>query len=173
MAQNGTDPITEYQMVARICGAVAYARYVSEKYFLFDPDPLSDDISYSLPSLIGFEREAKNKPASVRMHMMVAAGSATFVGTALMNTVLWNLGDVNRVAAGVASGVGFLGAATITKKEDRIDGLNTASGIWLVAAIGFTVANGYWMIGLLVTLLAVVTQFGALFFLTPGNCYAQ
>jgi len=85
-----------------------------------------------------------------------------------MNTVLWNLGDVNRVAAGVASGVGFLGAATISKRDDRIDGLHTAAGIWLVAAIGFTVANGYWYIGLLITILAVVIQFGALFFLTPG-----
>lgn len=99
--------------------------------------------------------------------MLVAAGSATFVGTALMNTILWNLGDVNRVAAGVASGVGFLGGGTIWKKEDSIEGLTTAAGIWLVAAIGFAVANGFWYIGLLVTLLGVVVQFGFLFFLAP------
>lgn len=97
----------------------------------------------------------------------MAAGSATFVGTALMNTILWELGDVNRVAAGVASGVGFLGAGLIAKREDRTDGLTTAAGIWLVAAIGFTVANGFWYIGLLVTCLALMIQFGALFFLAP------
>ena len=85
-----------------------------------------------------------------------------------MNTILWELGDVNRVAAGVASGVGFLGAGLIAKREDRTDGLTTAAGIWLVAAIGFTVANGFWYIGLLVTCLALMIQFGALFFLTPG-----
>lgn len=121
-----------------------------------------------MASIIGFEREARNKPACVRMHMLVAAGSATFVGAALMNTILWNLGDVNRVAAGVASGVGFLGAGTIMKKsDDTISGLTTAAGIWLVSAIGFAVANGYWYIGLLITLLGVVIQFGALFFLEP------
>jgi putative Mg2+ transporter-C (MgtC) family protein len=71
------------------------------------------------------------------------------------------------VAAGVAYGVGFLGGI-IAKREDKTDGLNTAAGVWLVAAIGFAVANAYWYIGLLVTCLALVMQFGALFFLTPG-----
>ena len=84
-----------------------------------------------------------------------------------MNTMLWNLGDVNRVAAGVASGVGFLGAGTIFKRNDHVEGLTTAAGIWLVAAIGFAVANGYWYIGLLITALAVVIQFGFFFFLSP------
>ena len=69
----------------------------------------------ALSSLIGFERETKNKPANVRMHILVGSGAATFVGVALLNTHNWQLGDVNRVPAGVASGVGFLGAGTIFK----------------------------------------------------------
>lgn len=82
---------SEWDIVARICGAAALA------------------------SVIGFEREIRNKPATVRMHILVGAGSATFVGVALLNTYEWNLGDPNRVAAGIASGVGFLGAGTIFK----------------------------------------------------------
>lgn len=76
-------------------------------------------IAAGLASLIGFEREAKNKPANVRMHILVGSGAATFVGVALLNTHNWQLGDVNRVAAGVASGVGFLGAGTIFKVEGK------------------------------------------------------
>mmetsp|Transcript_35686 Transcript_35686/g.72974 ORF Transcript_35686/g.72974 Transcript_35686/m.72974 type:complete len:123 (+) Transcript_35686:279-647(+) len=101
------------------------------------------------------------------MHMLVAASAATFVGVALLNTQKWQLGDVNRVAAGVASGVGFLGAGTIAKKEMQVSGLITAAGIWLVAGIGFAVANGYWYIGVLATALAVVIQFGFFWFLSP------
>ena len=72
-------------------------------------------IAAGLSSIIGFEREAKNKPANVRMHILVGSGSATFIGVALLNTHNWQLGDVNRVAAGVASGVGFLGAGTSSR----------------------------------------------------------
>lgn len=55
----------------------------------------------------------------------------------------------------------------VFKVEDRVAGLSTAAGIWIVAAIGFGVANGYWYIGLLVTALVLVVQFGMLFFLSP------
>mmetsp|Transcript_11740 Transcript_11740/g.18066 ORF Transcript_11740/g.18066 Transcript_11740/m.18066 type:complete len:170 (-) Transcript_11740:210-719(-) len=119
----GDDVVEEWVIAIRICGAAALA------------------------AIVGFEREASKKPACVKMHMLVAASAATFVGVALLNTQKWQLGDVNRVAAGVASGVGFLGAGTIAKKEMQVSGLITAAGIWLVAGIGFAVANGvlvYW-----------------------------
>ena len=136
-------PVTEWEIIARICGAAAFA------------------------SLIGFEREIRNKPATVRMHIMVGAGAATFVGVALLNTHKYQLGDVNRVAAGIASGVGFLGAGTIFKLNDRVAGLSTAAGIWVVAAIGYSTANGYWLVSGFTTMLILVVQFGMLFFLSP------
>uniref|UniRef100_A0A7S2LKU2 MgtC/SapB/SrpB/YhiD N-terminal domain-containing protein n=1 Tax=Skeletonema marinoi TaxID=267567 RepID=A0A7S2LKU2_9STRA len=139
----GDDVVEEWVIAIRICGAAALA------------------------AIVGFEREASKKPACVKMHMLVAASAATFVGVALLNTQKWQLGDVNRVAAGVASGVGFLGAGTIAKKEMQVSGLITAAGIWLVAGIGFAVANGYWYIGVLATALAVVIQFGFFWFLSP------
>ncbi|KAL9185396.1 hypothetical protein ACHAXT_003173 [Thalassiosira profunda] len=71
------------------------------------------------------------------------------------------------VPAGVASGVGFLGAGTIFKIHDQVRGLTTAAGIWIVAAIGYAVAAGYWYLGILVTLLVLIVQFGVLFFLSP------
>mmetsp|Transcript_5488 Transcript_5488/g.8004 ORF Transcript_5488/g.8004 Transcript_5488/m.8004 type:complete len:163 (-) Transcript_5488:309-797(-) len=139
----GDDVVEEWVIAIRICVAAALA------------------------AIVGFEREASKKPACVKMHMLVAASAATFVGVALLNTQKWQLGDVNRVAAGVASGVGFLGAGTIAKKEMQVSGLITAAGIWLVAGIGFAVANGYWYIGVLATALAVVIQFGFFWFLSP------
>uniref|UniRef100_A0A7S0AUM1 MgtC/SapB/SrpB/YhiD N-terminal domain-containing protein n=1 Tax=Minutocellus polymorphus TaxID=265543 RepID=A0A7S0AUM1_9STRA len=120
-----------------------------------------------LASLIGFEREAKNKPANVRMHILVGAGAATFVGVALLNSTAWQSGDINRVPAGVASGVGFLGAGTIFKIDDKVKGLTTAAGIWMVAAIGYSIGAGYWFLGIFATLLVLVVQFGFLFFLSP------
>jgi len=84
-------------------------------------------IAAALSSIIGFEREAKNKPANVSMHILVGSGAATFVGVALLNTHNWQLGDVNRVAAGVASGVGFLGAGTIFKLEGTVHNIMIAT----------------------------------------------
>ena len=51
---------------------------------------------------------------------LVGSGSATFIGVALLNTHNWQLADVNRVAAAVASGVGFLGAGTIFKMDGTV-----------------------------------------------------
>mmetsp|Transcript_35806 Transcript_35806/g.78407 ORF Transcript_35806/g.78407 Transcript_35806/m.78407 type:complete len:224 (+) Transcript_35806:35-706(+) len=137
------ESISEWEMIARICGAAALA------------------------ALIGFEREAKNKPANVKMHILVGAGSATFVGVALLNTMEWRLGDVNRVPAGVASGVGFLGAGAIFKIHDKVTGLTTAAGIWIVAAIGYACAAGYWFVAILTCVLVLLVQIGLLFFVSP------
>ena len=52
-------------------------------------------------------------------------------------------------------------------RTDRVTGLTTAAGIWIVAAIGYGVAAGYYYLGIMVTVLVLVVQFGFLFFLSP------
>jgi putative Mg2+ transporter-C (MgtC) family protein len=90
-----------------------------------------------LGGALGLEREWKGHWAGLRTHMMVAMGCAIFVigGTA----VAGDQGDaVTRVIQGIASGIGFLGAGTILKLDQKqeIKGLTTASSIWLAAALG-------------------------------------
>jgi putative Mg2+ transporter-C (MgtC) family protein len=90
-----------------------------------------------LGGAIGLEREWKGHWAGLRTHMMVAIGCAIFVLGGLAAA-----GDhresVTRVIQGIASGIGFLGAGTILKLDQKqeIKGLTTASSIWLAAALG-------------------------------------
>jgi putative Mg2+ transporter-C (MgtC) family protein len=90
-----------------------------------------------LGGLLGLEREWKGHWAGLRTHMMVSIGCAIFVIAGLGISK----GDpqaVTRVIQGIASGIGFLGAGTILKLDDKqeIKGLTTASSIWLAAALG-------------------------------------
>jgi putative Mg2+ transporter-C (MgtC) family protein len=117
-----------------------------------------------LGAIVGYDRAAANKPAGIKTHMLVAAGSALFVGLGLLIAHDLQLLaapsasiDVSRVIAGVVTGVGFLGAgAIITRSDGWVSGLTTAAGIWVVAAIGAAVAFGYWWLSILVTVLVLL-----------------
>src|SRR3989344_7887772 len=82
--------------------------------------------------LIGLEREIVHRPAGIRTHMLVSLGSALFVLVAL--DAFPN--DVVRIIAGIATGIGFLGAGTIFKAKNDVHGLTTAASIWAVSAVG-------------------------------------
>jgi putative Mg2+ transporter-C (MgtC) family protein len=99
-------------------------------------------VAAGLGGLIGVERESMGKAAGLRTHMLVALGTALFVlGPAEAGL---GEGDQGRIVQGVAAGIGFIGAGTILKREDRneIQGLTTAASIWLTAAVGVGVALG-------------------------------
>jgi len=98
--------------------------------------------------LIGIEREIFHKPAGIRTHMLVCLGSALFV----LVTIETFPDDAARIIAGIATGVGFLGAGTIFKSKDDVHGLTTAASIWAVSAVGLAIGLGYY----LMTLIAVV-----------------
>jgi putative Mg2+ transporter-C (MgtC) family protein len=90
-----------------------------------------------LGGALGLEREWRGHWAGLRTHMMVSIGCAIFVlgGLAVAGE---QSESVTRVIQGIASGIGFLGAGTILKLDQRqeIKGLTTASSIWLAAALG-------------------------------------
>ena len=111
--------------------------------------------------LIGLEREVVHKPAGVRTHMLVSLGSALFVIITLESIP----GEVARIIAGIATGVGFLGAGTIFKAKDDVHGLTTAASIWAVAAVGLTIGLGYYVTMLIsVFLILAVLQLNKLEF---------
>jgi len=104
--------------------------------------------------VIGLERESAGQAAGERTHALVALGSAAF---ALLSITAFPGSDTSRVAAGVVTGLGFLGAGTILKGEDtRVRGLTTAAGIWAVGAVGLAIGSGRYVIGLTTAVIAGV-----------------
>jgi putative Mg2+ transporter-C (MgtC) family protein len=100
---------------------------------------------------IGLEREIRGQAAGERTHALVALGAAAF---ALISGRAFPGGDTARVAAGVVTGIGFLGAGMILKKEGvRIEGLTTAAGIWAVGAIGLAIGAGMYLLGIVAAVL--------------------
>jgi putative Mg2+ transporter-C (MgtC) family protein len=96
--------------------------------------------------VIGLERELAGQPAGERTHALASLGAATF---AVISALAFPGGDTARVAAGVVTGLGFLGAGMILKEErQEIHGLTTAAGIWAVGAIGLAIGAGMYLLGI-------------------------
>jgi putative Mg2+ transporter-C (MgtC) family protein len=105
--------------------------------------------------VLGWEREAKEKAAGLRTHMLICLGAATF--TALGEAMAVGDGDPVRVIQGVATGIGFLGAGQILQRGNNVTGLTTAAGIWLVGAVGVACGVGQYVIALCAVVLGVTT----------------
>lgn len=107
--------------------------------------------------LIGLDRQVLNKPAGIRTHMLVAAGSALFVAASILilgdAALVDGRGDAVRIPAAIVTGVGFLGAGAILRSGERVSGLTTAAGIWVTAAVGVLIGAGFWVIGIAATVI--------------------
>lgn len=106
--------------------------------------------------ILGFEREQQGKAAGVRTHMLVAIGSAMFVLVPQQTGI--EPADMSRVIQGLVAGVGFLCAGTILKHgagEQQVQGLTTAAGLWMTAAIGMACGLGREATAVLSALLAL------------------
>jgi putative Mg2+ transporter-C (MgtC) family protein len=110
-----------------------------------------------LGGLLGYEREQKGKAAGIRTHMLVALGAALFVLVPQQSGT--PPADLSRVIQGVIAGIGFLGAGAIVKQnsEESVQGLTTAAGVWMTAAIGIACGLGRESTAVLSTLLALAT----------------
>lgn len=109
--------------------------------------------------LLGMERERKDKPAGLRTIVLITLGSTLFMivselipliveGPSSITQV-----DPSRIASGVVSGIGFLGAGTIIQARGAVHGLTTAAVIWVSSAIGMCCGVGYTLFAFLFTLL--------------------
>jgi len=109
-----------------------------------------------LGGMVGWERENKGRAAGLKTHILVSIGSALFVLAPLLSGI--DGGDVTRVMQGIVSGIGFLGAGAILKldKGERVEGLTTAAGVWMTAAIGMAAGMGQEMIALFTTIMALL-----------------
>lgn len=106
-----------------------------------------------LGGVLGWQRENWGKWAGPRTFALVSGGSALF--TILSITAFG--ADISRVASQIVVGIGFLGAGTILHKENRVVGLTTAAGLWMVAAIGMAVGVSYYILAVAVSVLCLIT----------------
>ena len=112
---------------------------------------------------IGFERETRLKTAGIRTHIIVSLGSALMM--IISKYGLWrrpavkNIGlDPSRIAAGIVTAVGFIGAGVIFVRNQTISGVTTAAGIWATVGIGMAIGSGMYIIGIVTTVLLVILQ---------------
>ena len=96
---------------------------------------------------IGFERKYRAKGAGIGTHVLVAIGSALFMVVSQYGFAGAARFDAARVAAGVVSGIGFLGGGIILKQQNRVSGLTTAAGLWVTSAMGLAVGSGMYVVG--------------------------
>ena len=119
-------------------------------------------LSVILSGLIGLERQSVRKGAGLRTHILVSLGSCLIMLTSLRVFDIYR-GiaplDPGRIAAGVITGIGFLGAGTIIRDREGIRGLTTAASLWVVAGIGLSVGIGFYIASIFTTVLALAVLF--------------
>jgi putative Mg2+ transporter-C (MgtC) family protein len=122
-------------------------------------------IAMTLGAVVGYDREASDKPAGLRTHMLVAGAAALFVG---LGTIIADMyaatsgsriqTDPIRVFEAIITGISFLGAGTIIRhrENDKVEGITTAASLLMTAAIGATVGLAQWFLGIVLTALVLV-----------------
>ena len=115
-------------------------------------------LSTVMAAAIGIEREIHRRAAGLRTHILVSLGSTLFMMTSISVAMSYGVAgdaDPSRIAAGVVTGIGFLGAGAIIRYGSSIKGLTTAASIWVVAAIGLAVGAGVYWAAAITTALSV------------------
>jgi len=115
-----------------------------------------------LGALVGLEREYKGKEAGLRTYALVSLGSALFTLIGVESVkILGEFGNSNfdpasRMMSAVVMGIGFIGAGAIIYRQFHVEGLTTAAGLWVMAAIGIAVGVGLYLTSILASLLTVL-----------------
>jgi len=110
-----------------------------------------------LGGIIGLERETSRKPAGLRTNVLICVSSAMMMILAgLFGGQAASGQEAMRIAAGVITGVGFLGAGAIIQSGGLVHGLTTASVIWAVAGLGLVIGAGYYLIAAIFTVIVVL-----------------
>lgn len=106
----------------------------------------------AIGAMIGFERTFHGRPAGFRTHSLVCIASAILMIVTVYQHQWMTLlehdairTDPTRMAQGIMTGIGFLGAGAIVKEGFAIRGLTTAASIWMISAIGIMIGMGYYL----------------------------
>lgn len=119
-------------------------------------------LSVLLSGLIGFERQIHRRTAGLRTHILVCLGSCLIMLTSLYIFDIYSSKvdlDPTRIAAGVITGIGFLGAGTIIREREGVRGLTTAASLWVVAGIGLAIGCGFYIASFITSALTLMVLF--------------
>jgi putative Mg2+ transporter-C (MgtC) family protein len=119
-------------------------------------------LSLILSGLVGLERQMHRRTAGLRTHILVSVGSCLIMLTSLYVFDIYKYVtclDPARIAAGVITGIGFLGAGTIIREREGVKGLTTAASLWVVAGIGLAMGCGFYRAAMFTTVLALIVLF--------------
>ncbi len=111
-------------------------------------------LAMALGAIVGFQRGKAEKPAGLRDIILICGGSALFTVVSIYG---FDVADQARVAAGIVTGIGFLGAGAIIRRGEGgvVKGLTTAATIWVAAGIGLAAGAGLYLIATVSTFLVL------------------
>jgi len=115
-------------------------------------------VAAALGACLGVEREMQHKTAGLRTHTLVAAGAALFAVAG--GSISADGTDMTRIAAGVVTGIGFIGAGGMIKSGFTMTGITTAATLWFSAAVGVAVAFGLYVVAVAALVVALAAMVG-------------
>ncbi len=118
-----------------------------------------------LGAAIGLERERKGKEAGLQTYSLVTLGSCLFtiLGFELFSFFTSKASvsfDPSRIIQAIAIGIGFIGAGVVIYRRDHVEGITTAAGLWVAAAVGVAIGVKLYFLALLATLLVTIILIG-------------
>lgn len=131
----------------------------------FDPNIVLLDIllpcilALIFGGIIGFQREKAERPAGLRTHALVCLGSTVFTLISYLgfSSIGYGSVDPSRIAAGIVTGIGFIGAGAIFRQGTLIRGVTTAASIWIVSSVGMALGVKLYYLAFAVTVLGFLT----------------
>jgi putative Mg2+ transporter-C (MgtC) family protein len=111
-------------------------------------------LAAGLGAVIGLERESRRKPAGLRTNILIAVGSALFTITSIQLAEIG--GTPDRIAAGIVTGMGFLGGGAILRSGISVKGMTTAATIGGNAAVGMAAGAGEYALAAMATAVTLV-----------------
>ncbi len=109
-------------------------------------------ISVALGALVGIEREMTHRPAGLRTHMLVSLGACLFTIIIFSSVSAYQASAL----AGIITGIGFIGAGSIIATRGHVQGITTAASLWVVAAIGFAVGTGDYVLAVSASIIVFI-----------------
>lgn len=138
-------------------------------------------IAVFIGGAIGFDRAYRGRAAGFRTHILVCLASTVlmlmmdfpWLGVHIDYTELIRV-DPTRMAQGIMTGIGFLGAGVIMQDKQSVRGLTTAASIWVTAAIGIMIGAGFYSAAIAAAILTLITLavFNRLIDVLPIRHYA-
>lgn len=112
-------------------------------------------LAFVMGAIIGLEREFRSKPAGFRTMILICVGSCLFTIISKNSNAM----SPDRIASNIVTGIGFIGAGVIFKEGMSVNGLTTASLIWITAALGMAIGYNDYPLAIVVCSMVVVTLF--------------